>query len=408
MRGKSFYKAFGLWAVLAAALMASGCDREKSPPPAGQAASALPEVGVITLAAAPVTLTTELSGRTAPLLIAEVRPQVDGLILKRFFVEGSDVNADSPLYQIDPAVYQFRANSAKAALEKARANLETARPRAERHKRMLSSQAIGQQDYDDALAAWKQAEADVSMAEAELENARIQLERTKVLAPISGRIGRSNVTQGALVTANQFNPLAVIQRLDPIYVDVTRSSAELLRLKSEMASGDLLQAGENAATVRLILEDGSLYPHEGRLQFSDVTVNPSTGTITLRAIFPNPEHALLPGMYVRTRLETARHEKAILVPQQALFREASGQAYVLALKPDNSVERREVSTLRAMGGSWIIRHGLEAGERVIVEGSQRVRFIPDAPAPVAEPKEMALPGAGGPAVNSTRPAPAGK
>ncbi len=391
MRGSIFSSI--LRAVLAMAaipLLLSGCGGNSGQPVQHGA----PEVGVIVLKTAPVTLTTELSGRTAPLLIAEVRPQVDGIVLKRLFTEGSDVKADSPLYQIDPDIYQARVNSAKAALEKARANVETAKPRMARYKHMVATRAAGQQDYDDAVAAYKQAEADVSIAIAELDNTRIQLQRTKVLAPISGRIGTSSVTQGALVTAGQARPLAVIQQLDPIYVDVTRSSAEMLRLKRELAESGLRKAGERQAKVRLLMEDGSVYEHEGVLQFSDVTVNPSTGSITLRAIFPNPAHDLLPGMYVRTVLETARHENALLVPQEGLNHDSSGTAYVLVVKSDNSVEQRRVATLRAVGHDWVISSGIEPGERVIIEGAQRVRFIPGAPAPKVTPKVVeAKPGA---------------
>lgn len=378
--------------VAVLALAVAGCGSEGTQ---GAGAGGAPEVIVVTLKEQPVTLTTELSGRTHAYVIAEVRPQVDGIILDRLFTEGGDVVKDMPLYKIDPDIYEARVNSAKAQLEKARANVVAEELRVKRYKAMLSSKSVGIQTYDDAVAAHKQALADVAIAKAELENTEIQLERTNVYSPISGRIGKSSVTKGALVTANQSSPLAVVQQLDPIYVDVTQSSVDLLNLKKAMAAGELQSSGENLAAVRLIMEDGSTYPHEGKLQFSDVTVNQSTGSITLRAIFPNPSEDLLPGMYVRTTLDIAHKKGAILVPQQAVTRDSKGVARVLVVKPDNTVEQRVVITMKAIGDSWLVREGVSADERVIVQGSQRVSFIAGAPAPVVTPKEKgANPGVG--------------
>ncbi len=339
---------------------------ENSSPPAME-----PEVGVVTLAPQRVKIDTELAGRTSAYLIAEVRPQVGGIIKKRLFTEGSDVKSGEALYQIDPAPYQAALDSAKAAAAKAEANLFSARLKAERYKDLVAINAVSQQNYDDAFAALKQAEADVAAAKAAQQTAQINLDYTRVISPISGRIGRSSVTQGALVTANQAASLATIQQLNPIYVDVTRSSTELLRLKRDLASGQLKSAGK--ARVKLILEDGTSYPLEGSLQFSEVTVDQGTGAITLRAVFPNPNQDLLPGMYVRATLETGVDEQAILVPQRGVTRNNKGEATVLVLEPDNRVQMRVIEVSRAMGEMWLVASGLKAGERVIVEGLQKVR-----------------------------------
>ncbi len=339
---------------------------ENSGPPAME-----PEVGVVTLAPQRVKIDTELAGRTSAYLIAEVRPQVGGIIKKRLFTEGSDVKSGEALYQIDPAPYQAALDSAKAAAAKAEANLFSARLKAERYKDLVAINAVSQQNYDDAFAALKQAEADVAAAKAAQQTAQINLDYTRVISPISGRIGRSSVTQGALVTANQAASLATIQQLNPIYVDVTRSSTELLRLKRDLASGQLKSAGK--ARVKLILEDGTSYPLKGSLQFSEVTVDQGTGAITLRAVFPNPNQDLLPGMYVRATLETGVDEQAILVPQRGVTRNNKGEATVLVLEPDNRVQMRVIEVSRAMGEMWLVASGLKAGERVIVEGLQKVR-----------------------------------
>jgi len=287
-------------ALLAAGMMVTGCGKKTAgtPPPSGP-----PEVGVVTIQLQRVALTTELPGRTSPHLIAEVRPQVSGIIQKRLFTEGSDVTAGQVLYQIDPATYQAAYASAKAALARAEANLIPARLKEERFRDLVKVKAVSQQDYDDASAAIKQAEADVASAKAAVETARINLAYTRVTAPISGRIGRSTVTDGALVTANQPTALATIQQLSSMYVDVTQSSSELLILKRNLASGLLKNNGSAQARVKLLLEDGSAYPLPGTLKFSEVTVDQSTGSLTLRAVFPNPQQLLLPGMFVRAILE---------------------------------------------------------------------------------------------------------
>lgn len=341
---------------------------QQGPPPNTE-----PEVEVVTLAPQRVEITTELAGRTSSYLIAEVRPQVSGIIKQRLFREGSDVKAGEVLYQIDPATYQAAVDSAKAALAKSEANLFAARLKAERYKELVAIKAVSEQNYDDAYAALKQAEADTAANQAALETARINLAYTRLTSPIAGRIGRSSVTPGALVTANQASSLATVQQLNPIYVDVTRSSAELLRLKRALASGALKTAGMGQARVSLVLEDGSAYPQEGTLQFSEVTVDQGTGAITLRAVFPNPQHDLLPGMYVRAILETGVDERALLVPQQGVTRNNRGEATVLVLDNEDRVQMRTVELSRALGDKWLVASGLTAGERVIVEGLQKVR-----------------------------------
>jgi len=349
-------------------LISGGCDHQKaqSPPP-------IAEVSAVTLKPQRVTLTTELPGRTSAYLIAEVRPQVGGIIQKRLFAEGSDVKEGEVLYQIDPAVYQATYNSAKASLARAEANLIPIRLKAGRYAELVKINAVSQQDYDDGNAALKQAEADVEAGKAAVEIARINLAYTKVTAPISGRIGRSSVTNGALVTASQPAALATIQQLSPIYVDVTQSSAELLRLKQNLESGLLKSNGAAQARVRLVLEDGSPYPLQGTLKFSEVTVDQSTGSITLRAIFPNPKHMLLPGMFVRAILEEGVNEHAILVPQRGVTRNPAGNAMVMVVGSEEKVEPRVIKVLRTVGENWLVSEGLKAGDRVILEGLQKAR-----------------------------------
>jgi membrane fusion protein (multidrug efflux system) len=320
-----------------------------------------------------VLLTTELPGRTSAYLIAEVRPQVSGIIQKRLFTEGSDVNAGEVLYQIDPAIYEATYNSAKAALARAEANIMPIRLRVGRYAELVKSNAVSQQEYDDASAVLKQTEADVEAGRAAVETARINLAYTKVTAPISGRIGRSSVTNGALVTANQPAALATIQQLSPIYVDITQSSAELLRMKQNLSSGVLKSSGASQAKVRLILEDGSPYPFSGTLKFSEVSVDQSTSSITLRAIFPNPKHMLLPGMFVRAVLEEGVNEKAILVPQRGVTRNQAGKAMVMVVGSEEKVEPRVIKVLRTVGDNWLVTEGLKAGDRVILEGLQKAR-----------------------------------
>ncbi len=319
-----------------------------------------------------VTLNTEVPGRTAPFGIAEIRPQVNGIVLKRLFREGSDVRAGAPLYEIDAAPYQAALASARAALARSEANLGAARLLAERYKGLVAINAVSKQDYDNAVAAQQQAEASIAADKAAIEAARINVGYTRLASPISGRIGRSAVTAGALVTANQQAPLATVQQLDPIYVDLTQSSAELLRLRRALAEGRL-KADKGQAVVRLLLEDGTAYPQAGRLQFSEATVDESTGAVTLRAVFPNPKHDLLPGMYVRAVLEEGTVQDALLVPQQGVTRDPKGNATALVVKDDNTVEMRALTAPRAIGDAWLVTDGLAEGDRVIVEGVQKVR-----------------------------------
>jgi membrane fusion protein, multidrug efflux system len=346
----------------------TGCSKKGSggPPPSGP-----PEVGIVVVKPEKASLTTELSGRTSPHLIAEVRPQVGGIILKRLFSEGSDVKAGQVLYQIDPATYKASLASARAAEARAEATLNTVRLKAERYRDLVKIKAVSQQDNDDAHAGFKQAEADLAAARAAVDTARINLAYTTVAAPISGRIGRSAVTVGALATASQATALATIQQLDPMYVDVTQSTAELLRLKQNLASGVMKKSG--SARVKLIMEDGSTYPLPGTLKFSEVTVDQSTGSVTLRAVFPNPKQTLLPGMFVRAVLEEGVNENAILIPQRGVTRNPKGDAMVMVVGADEKVEPRSITVVRTVGDNWLVSDGLKTGDRVILEGLQRGR-----------------------------------
>jgi membrane fusion protein (multidrug efflux system) len=357
--------------MLAGYLILAGCGKENAAVARKQGAP--PEVGVVTVQPQKVALTTELAGRTSAYLIAEVRPQVGGIIQKRLFTEGADVKAGEVLYQIDPATYQAAYNSAKAALARVEANLIPARLKSERYEELVKINAVSQQDYDDAAAALKQAEADVEAGKAALETAGINLAHTKVTAPIAGRIGRSSVTDGALVTASQPAALATIQDLSSIYVDVTQSSAELLRLKRELAGGLLKSGGAAQAEVRLLLEDGSAYPLTGKLKFSEVTVDQSTGSVTLRAVFPNPKQTLLPGMFVRAIVEEGVSPQAVLVPQRGVTRNPDGDAMVMLVGNEEKVEPRIVKVARTVGDNWLVSEGLKAGDRVILEGLQKAR-----------------------------------
>jgi membrane fusion protein (multidrug efflux system) len=358
----------GIMLFLALLMAFSGCGKETN---ANVPPKQPPEVGVVVIQPQKATLTTELPGRTAAHLIAEVRPQVGGIIQKRLFVEGSDVKKGAVLYQIDPARHREAYHRAKAALAQAKANLTTVRLREERYRELVKINAVSRQDYDDISAALKQAEAVVEAARADLETARINLDYTRVKAPISGRIGRSAVTTGALVTASQEAPLAVIQQLDPIYVDVTQSSAEMLRMKLALASGLLRNSGPRQARVRLLLEDGTPYPLAGTLKFSEVSVEKSTGSVTLRNMFPNPDKLLLPGMFVRAVLEEGINDKAILVPQRGVTRNPAGQAVVMVAGTTDRVEQRVIKVVRSVGDDWLVSEGLQAGDRVILEGIQK-------------------------------------
>ncbi|MBP8883407.1 MAG: efflux RND transporter periplasmic adaptor subunit [Pseudomonas sp.] len=341
-------------AIAVAMLSLTGCQ-ESSAPQTQQT----PQVGVVTLEAKPFALTSEVPGRTSAYRIAEVRPQVNGIIQKRLFTEGSEVKAGQQLYQIDPATYQ-------AAFKSAQATQLSAKSLADRYKLLVADKAVSQQAYDEARAAALQAEA-------ALEQARIDLRYTKVMAPISGRIGRSAVTEGALVINGQANAMATIQQLDPIYVDVTQSSKELLRLRRDLAEGRLQKASDSAAKVALKLEDGSHYAHEGTLEFSEVAVDESTGSVTLRAVFPNPDHLLLPGMFVHAELVSGVKQNAILAPQQGVTRNQRGEPTAMVVGADNKVELRVLKADRTAGSAWLVEEGLNAGDRLITEGLQFVQ-----------------------------------
>jgi membrane fusion protein (multidrug efflux system) len=351
-------------------LIAAGCGQQTAGgPPKGRP----PEVAVVTIQPRAVATTTELAGRTSAHQVAEVRPQGGGIVQKRLFTEGADVRAGQVLYQIDPATYQAAFDNARAALARSEANLPAIRLRAERVKELLADRAVSQQDYDDASAALKQAEADVQYWKATVENARINLKYTSVTAPISGRIGRSSVTEGALVSAQQPSPLATIQRMDPMYVDVPQSTAELLRLRRSTEEGRLDPNGAGQRKVRLILDDGRPYPLEGTLQFRDVTVDPTTGSVVLRAVFPNPKGILLPGMYVRALVQEGVRRQAILIPQQSVSRDPKGNPLVLVVDSEGKVQQRMITTDRAIGDQWLVASGLAADEKVVVEGMQKAR-----------------------------------
>ncbi|MBD1550915.1 efflux RND transporter periplasmic adaptor subunit [Pseudomonas typographi] len=344
-----------LVSAIALATLLSGCNKEQ----AASAAPPPPQVGVVTLQPKTVSLSNDLPGRTSAFRAAEVRPQVDGIILKRLFKEGADIKAGQQLYQIDPSTYE-------ANLANAQASAEQYRSLAGRYRQLIDEQAVSRQEYDTARAQQQQAEAQV-------QTAQINLRYTKVLAPISGRIGRSAVTEGALVTNGQTTALATIQQLDPIYVDVTQSYSDMLKLRRALDNGQLQKAGENAAKINLTLEDGSKYPLDGTLEFSEVSVDETTGSVTLRAVFPNPDHLLLPGMFVHAKLPAGIAQQAILAPQVAVARDLKGNPTVMVVTADNKVEQRPIKTARTVGNEWLIEDGLKAGDKVIVEGLQFVK-----------------------------------
>jgi membrane fusion protein (multidrug efflux system) len=343
----------------------AACD-DKTPPP-----TPMTKVQIVTLATAAVPLNTQLPGRTVPFRVAEVRPQVNGIVQKRLFTEGGDVTGGQPLYQIDPEPYQAAYDSAVAARD-------ATKLLADRYKTLSAANAVSKQDYANAVASQRQNDAAVEMA-------HINLVYTNILSPISGRIGRSAVTEGALATANQTTPFAVIQQLDPIYVDVTQPVAILLQLRRELASGQLKSAARGEIPVHLLLEDGTRYEPAGRLQFSEVSVDQTTGSVTLRALFPNPDRLLLPGMFVHEEFEEGVQQGAVLVPQQGVTRNQSGEATALALGADNKVELRKVKADRAVGDKWLVSDGLKPGDRVIVEGLQYAH-----PGDTVDPTEVKL------------------
>lgn len=364
LRGRPFAAA-----ILATIFLVSGCSDKAPPAPARGPA----EVGFMTLAPERQEVLTELPGRTTAFMAAEIRPQVGGIIQKRLFTEGAMVKAGQVLYELDPASYQVALASAEASLAKAQASLGTAESNARRNAELVKIDAISRQVYEDSQAAAAQSRADLTVARAALDNARINLGYTRIKSPINGRIGTSTVTPGALVTANQTATLTTVTQNDPLYVDITQSSTEVLRLKNDLARGRFQRAPNADATVSIQLEDGSTYAHAGQLKFSGVTVSPSTGAITLRAIVPNPDGLLMPGMYVRAVLEAGVNNNALLVPQQAVTRDAGGTPSVLVVTPDNKLERRRIATGAAVGNRWEILSGAAVGERILVEGAQRVR-----------------------------------
>lgn len=375
--------------MLLSALLLTACGGKTEPGAAPGAA--VPAVTVVTVQTESVPVTAELPGRTSPYLVAELRPQVSGIVKQRLFKEGSDVKAGQVLYRIDPATYQAAYDSARANLARAEANLEVARLKAGRYAELVKIEAVSAQANDDAQAAQKQAQAEVGAAKAALDKARVDLDFTRVTSPIAGRIGRSTVTAGALVTANQAAALATVQQLDPIYVDLTQSSTELLGLKRNLDSGKLQRAAGNTVPVKLVLEDGSLYGAEGKLAFSEVTVDQATGSVTLRAVFPNPKGELLPGMYVRARLTQGVNRDAVLVPHAAVSRTPRGEAQVMVVNGEAKVEARSVKAEQSAGDKWVVTGGLAAGDRVIVEGLQKVK--PGAPVQAQEAAAAAAPAA---------------
>ncbi|WP_155316658.1 efflux RND transporter periplasmic adaptor subunit [Desulfosarcina alkanivorans] len=360
----------GMAIVPLAVLAMVGCQKAKKET---RQPAPTPQVSVVTVQPQPIMLTTELPGRTSAYRIAEIRPQVNGLVQKRLFTEGVDVKAGQVLYQIDPASFQATLKNAEAALARSRANLPAVQSRVDRYEELLAEKAVSQQDYDDANASLRQAEADVQYWQATVETARINLDYTRITAPISGRIGRSNVTEGAIVTAYQPVALATIQQLDPIYVDVPQSTTELLRLKRRLADGRLNRDDMNHKIATLIMEDGATYPQEGTLQFQDVTVDPTTGSVTLRAVFPNPDGSLLPGMFVHTVINEGVNQAAVLIPQQGVSRDRRGNPISLIVDDESKTALRMLTVDRAVGDQWLVSAGLASGDRVIVEGLKMLR-----------------------------------
>ena len=347
-----------------------GC---KDNAPKTMAKQAPVEVDIVTIKTQPVHLEAELPGRTTAYRVAEVRPQVNGIVKKRLFTEGSKITAGQILYQIDPAIYQARLDSAKASLAKTKAIEHSAQLKAARYKTLVRTKAVSELDQVDIEASWKQAAADVASAEAALNSARIDLEYTRVTAPISGRIGKSMISEGALVTAQQSAPLAIIQQLDPLYIDVTQSSSELLRLKKNLSTGLMQKNDKPHSDVTLLLEDGSKYNETASLEFSDVTVDQTTGTVTLRAIVPNPDEELLPGMFVRARISTGVKQDAILVPAESISRNTKGQAVVMLVNDQSTVESRIIQSGQNHGDKVLVNQGLVAGEHLIVAGFQKIK-----------------------------------
>lgn len=353
-------------ALVLTALATTGCDKQEAAPPAPPPAA----VTVVTLKTQPITLTRELVGRVNPFLIAEVRPQVGGIVKARLFTEGSLVKAGQPLYQLDDATYQAGQASARASLARAQATLKSAQLTARRSSELVEIDAVSRQDHENAMAALAQAQADVAASQAALQGSSVTLNFARITSPIAGRIGKSSVTPGALVTANQAAPLATVQQLDKVYVDLTQSNTELLQLRKELAAGTL--APVNDVPVKVLLEDGTPYPHGGRLTFSDVSVDPTTGSFALRVTVPNPDNILLPGTYVRAQLGTGVRQQGLLVPQQGIARDPKGNASAMVVNQQGKVEVRAVQASRTIGDKWLIDAGLVAGDRVVIEGLQKI------------------------------------
>jgi membrane fusion protein (multidrug efflux system) len=353
--------------VAVATLLLAACGKEQGGPPPP------PEVGVITIEPRKVEITDQLPGRTTAFRVAEVRPQVTGIVQKRLFTEGSEVKSGQQLFQIDSGSYRAALSSAEAALKRAEAQAVTAKLLAERYAPLIAANAVSKQENDEAIAARARAEADVAAARAAVESARINVVYTQVLSPINGRIGRALVTEGALVTSGQQGLLATVQQLDPIYVDITQSSTEMLRLQKQLANGELVKSSDDQAEVALTLEDGTTYPERGSLKVSEVSVDPGTGSVALRAVFPNPRRELLPGMFVRALLTRGTRAAALLVPQRGVTRNQKGEATVLIVDADNKVAEKVVTADRAIGSDWLITAGLAAGDRVIVDGVQKAK-----------------------------------
>jgi len=364
-----FRIAIFIFSILVASVALMGCEQ-------GVASTAAPQavpVGVITLKSQALTLKQELPGRVNAFQIAEIRPQVSGIVQSRLFTEGKQVEKGQALYKINSEIFEAELAASKAAVARAEASIASSKSKASRYKNLLGINAVSQQDFDEADANYKQAKAELLTAKAQLQTAQINLDYSQVSAPISGQISKSNVTVGALVSANQSMTLATVTQLDPIYVDLTQSSNELTKLKKALASGALSIDDNIQTEVELIMEDGSVYPHKGRLQFSEVTVNPSTGSVTLRAKFPNPEKLLLPGMYTRASIVEGVKANAILVPQRGVSRNSKGEPTALVVSKDNTVESRVLEVDRTIGSNWLITNGLSAGDQLIVEGLQKIR-----------------------------------
>jgi membrane fusion protein (multidrug efflux system) len=356
--------------VLVAGLLA-GCGKKDDQKQAGPPPK--PAVEVVVLHAQAVSLTTELPGRTSPFRVAEIRPQVNGILQKRLFTEGDEVKEGQTLYQIDPASYQAALASAQASLQHAEAAVAAAQSTVDRYRPLAAAAAVSRQDLDNAIASLKQGQADVASAQASIKTAQVNLSYTKIVSPIAGRTGRSSVTEGALVTANQTASLVTVTQLDPIYVDLTQPSRTILRLRRELAAGQIKSAGANQAASTLVLEDGTRYEQQGTLQFSEVTVDQGTGSVTLRALFPNGQGLLLPGMFVHATLEEGIRQDGILAPQQGVTHNERGEPTALIVDPDGKADLRVLTTDRAIGDKWLVSKGLNDGDRLIVKGLQMIR-----------------------------------